>query len=86
MQTDLVIYLFSRLDPKARHFFRSLNVSLSPLLLKKTFLLFSRCALHVSASNKIRRYTYLSVYANRPDPISFIPIAVSTSLLVIVLA
>jgi hypothetical protein len=34
-------------------------------------------ALHVSASIKIRHYC--SVYANRPDPIAFVPLAVTTS-------
>ena len=36
MQADLVIYLSSRLTPKARHFFRALTLSFSPLFLKKT--------------------------------------------------
>jgi hypothetical protein len=42
MQGDLVIYLFSRLTPKVRHFFRALTHSL-PLnfLTKITILLFS---------------------------------------------
>jgi hypothetical protein len=44
---------------------------------KKKIFFFDDGALHVSTRNKIRHY--LSVYTNSPDPIAFIPIAVSTS-------